>query len=42
MDVVSPFQIPAEHLKDVIKNYDDIKTIGAFLEKQNHKYVRVG
>lgn len=42
MDVVSPFQIPAEHLKDVVKNYDDIKTVGAFLDKQNHKYVRVG
>jgi hypothetical protein len=41
MDVVSPFQIPAEHLKNVVKTYDDIKTVGAFLEKQNHKYVGV-
>jgi hypothetical protein len=40
MDVTSPFVIPTEHLK-VIENYDNIKTVGAFLEKQNHKYVKI-
>jgi hypothetical protein len=40
MDIISPFSIPAEHLK-FVENCDDIKSVGAFLEKQNHRYVRI-
>jgi hypothetical protein len=40
MDVTSPFTIPAEQLK-AVENDDDIKTVGAFLEEQNYKYVNI-